>query len=332
MKPVEIIGNEQILDPLREAIEKNALCGCYLIEGPEGSGKKTIAKYLCALLSCERPDPDGRPCFSCRGCENVYAFSHPDLFVIAPEEQASSISVSVVREANRAAASAPISARRRVFLIPEAEKLGVEAQNALLKNLEEPVQNAVYLLLACESSVLLPTVLSRAVRYRTQSLSEEVVLRELTRRFPDADAGERLLAARVCGGALGIAERCLRDPDFRLRRETAQRYLDALCEGADFPRFCAILPPETKRDALKLFYPLLLAALRDALCVKEAKGAAKPVFLETVEPQKFALVSTAKLLGLADQVCELIDPSMQNAHAAGSVALLNSLASAPDGK
>ena len=317
---MQVLGNAHILTPLAAAARAGRIAGAYLLEGPAGSGKKTVAAYLSALFTCPNVTENG-PCFSCRDCENVFYGSHPDVVTLTPEKDREIISVDSVRSANETAQTAPIHAARRVFIIPDAARMNAAAQNALLKNLEEPRSSSVYLLLCEEAAGVLATIRSRCVIYRTELFSETVLAKELSRRHPSASREDVLLAARLSGGALGAALSFFGDKKVGDCRKKVQAYLELICKNAPYEAFCALLGPETKKDFLPLFYRILLSGVRDLICMDHTR-----------ERQFFALGEEPKcekdvrvLMKIASRLCELLDPAMANANVATSIFSLHAI-------
>ena len=134
-----------------------------VIEGAPGSGKRTLAREAAAMLLCRRPgDSRQTPCGSCPSCHKMNKGIHPDLTEVLPEGKKQSIGVDAVRQVRENAWIAPHEAERRVFLIPEAQRMTVAAQNALLKLIEEPPAAAYFLFTVPSAGSLLETVRSRA--------------------------------------------------------------------------------------------------------------------------------------------------------------------------
>lgn len=229
--------------------------------------------------------------------------------------------MEVVRLANRAALTAPIHAKKRIFIVPEAQKLSPAAQNALLKNLEEPRGDALYFLLCPDACDLLATIRSRAVIYRTQPIDETTVREYLARHCPDADDQNLRAAAALCGGAIGKALEFIRERDLFKVRQSALKYLELMMRGAGFDELCAALPLDTKKDTLPLLYRMLLSGLRDALCAAEGVSA-REFFLpgEMIECR----VSARKLSRVVDVLLELSDSSMANVGVATALLRLHS--------
>ncbi|HBB79504.1 MAG TPA: DNA polymerase III subunit delta', partial [Pseudomonas sp.] len=135
----------------------------YLLHGPAGIGKRDFAERLMALLLCQRPSLEGA-CGACRGCQLLAAQTHPDHYILEPEEVDKAIRVDQVRDLVDFITQTAQLGGRKVVLLEPAEAMNINAANALLKSLEEPAGNTVLLLVSHQPSRLLPTLKSRCVQ------------------------------------------------------------------------------------------------------------------------------------------------------------------------
>lgn len=158
----EIAGCEQITGTLLYSIQHDRVSHAYLLAGPEGSGKEALARALAIALLCSAP-VKGDACGCCRSCRQVENHNHPDLHFLQPS--GSSIKIEQIRSVLRRASFRSYQGGRQVFLIKQAEFMTVEAANCLLKTLEEPARDTVFILLASRPQALLPTVLSRCQQH-----------------------------------------------------------------------------------------------------------------------------------------------------------------------
>lgn len=200
------LGNHDLKRRLSASFQAGRTSHCYLLCGPEGSGKRTLAKILAAALQCEA---DHVPCGRCLPCRKATSGSHPDIITIDDPEK-KTVSVELIRQLQADAYIRPNEGRHKVYLIPRAQDMTENAQNALLKLIEEPPAYAVFLLIACNAEKLLPTVRSRCAELRLEPISQEEALPWLSARFP-AQSRDSLLAAFLrSGGYLGQTEELLR--------------------------------------------------------------------------------------------------------------------------
>lgn len=200
----KLAGNERICRQLRRP---GHLPNTILLAGPQGSGKHTLAVILAQAMVCE--DPDHAPCFRCKGCLNVEKGIHPDVIraeqFIRPEDQDKDIKVDPIRDLRQDAYIRPNQGRRKVYIISRADRMNENAQNALLKLLEEGPSYAAFLLLTDNPMGLLSTIRSRCFRYDMAPVSPSEGLPVLKERFPGRSEEELTTALSQAGGILGQA-------------------------------------------------------------------------------------------------------------------------------
>ena len=169
-----IIGHEWAVKLLQEQIWKGRLRHAYLITGPDGIGRRTLATRLVQAINCRPSTSEGDPCLSCRTCKNIERMAHPDLAIVQAEQRGGVLKVDQVRELQRVLALAPYEASTRAAMLLRFEEANIHAANALLKTLEEPSPSVVILLTAESAETLLPTVVSRCelLRLRPAGLSQ----------------------------------------------------------------------------------------------------------------------------------------------------------------
>ena len=197
-----IVGHRAIVALLERSVERQSLPPTLLFSGPDGVGKRRTAVALAQALNCERPQ-NGDSCGECRACQRIARGVHADVLVVEPGDSGS-IKVDQVRDAIERSAYRPFEGRRRVVIIDPADALISEAQNALLKTLEEPPAGSVFVLTTSVPDVLLPTVLSRSHRLRFGALSAADVASILVAEhgYTPADAHA---AASAADGSVGRA-------------------------------------------------------------------------------------------------------------------------------
>ena len=228
----------------QQAVERGRGGSTLLVHGPAGAGKGSFVDDLLALHFCTDAEPDRRPCNACRGCRDARARSHPDLVIGSPDlwrDQRSS-GESIVAVARRwllDAAGAPIAAARRVVLIEHADRANEQAQNALLKVLEEPTDRHVFILVADEPGALLPTIRSRCQALRVGAVPRKELTAFLmdARRLP-ADQADVL--ARIAGGLTGTALSFADDQGLLTWRRRVQSELLSLLQRGRAERFGSV--------------------------------------------------------------------------------------------
>lgn len=195
----QLLGNSRLKENLCAGIGRGRISHFYLISGPAGSGKRTLAQLLSAAILCVG---ETKPCMRCNHCRKVMADTHPDKITVTDPDH-KNVAVKLVRQMRDDLFVRPNEAEKKIYIFPQ--ELGIEGQNALLKTLEEPPGYGVFILLSDNPEKLLPTIRSRATQLRLSALDADVLKTELRRRFPDADAAALEAAAQRSGGYLGQA-------------------------------------------------------------------------------------------------------------------------------
>ena len=213
-----IYGNQQARARLERAALGDAVSHAWLLTGPAGIGKTTLALEFARLLQCAGRGPaDSEPCGECASCRKIAHGSHPDVTMVEPEKGKRALGIDIVREMIRMASLAPTEGSWRIFVIPEIERMLLPSMNALLKTLEEPAPQVILLLTSSEPETLLPTVLSRCQIVPMLPLSPDEVARALTERWQVPDKEARALAG-LANGRLGWAVRAAEKPELRDQR------------------------------------------------------------------------------------------------------------------
>ncbi|MDO4619837.1 MAG: DNA polymerase III subunit delta' [Lachnospiraceae bacterium] len=199
-----ITGHGEVIRHLRNAIASDRISHAYLITGEAGSGKRTMADALAAALVCTSPTPDHDACGECLACRKLRSHNHQDVIRIE-HEKPGVITVDEVRsQLVGTIGLRPGESGRKVYIVPDAEKMNPQAQNAILKTIEEPPSYAVIILLAESEEALLPTILSRCVRLPLMPLADRLVRDYLERELQLPDYEARILTA-AAQGSIGKA-------------------------------------------------------------------------------------------------------------------------------
>lgn len=201
------LGNERLKENLTSSLSRGRVSHFYLISGPEGSGKHTLARLLAAAILCKEPH---RPCCRCAPCRKALENNHPDVITVDDPEH-KNVAVKIVRQAREDIFIRPNESDYKIYLFPQ--EMGVEGQNALLKILEEPPSYGVFILLTDNPEKLLPTVRSRCTELALQALPADTLRKALLREFPNAAREDIDGAIARSGGFLGQARKLLEEGD-----------------------------------------------------------------------------------------------------------------------
>ena len=210
-----LIGLDGLTETLAGMIRSGRLPHALLFTGPRGGGKNSLARALAAAVNCAATAEDGGPCGVCPPCVKVAKDIHPDLTTIAPSGRSRLIKMEDIQALRGEMAFRPFEGRVKVFIIREADRLGADPGNALLKTLEEPPPDSLLLLTSASEAEVMPTIVSRCLRLRLPPLPPEDILAALAEKKSLHGPPARLLTA-LAAGALGPA--LTLDPDQTLAR------------------------------------------------------------------------------------------------------------------
>jgi DNA polymerase-3 subunit delta' len=246
-----VYGHDWAVQHLRKSLANGRIRHAYLIVGPESVGKDTLARAFTQTVNCTHPDEAARPCGECRACKLIASGNHPD--VVYSELDAGALKIEEVRTVAGKIALKPYEARYRVAIFRDFDKARPQAQDALLKTLEEPPPAAILILLAPSTDSLLSTITSRSQVLSLRPASVEV-LREALVNHRGANKEEADLLARLSSGRVGWAIRALEDPSMLEQRTEALNLLDEVVKSNRAKRFD--IAEGLSKDKLAL-YPLL---------------------------------------------------------------------------
>lgn len=252
----DILGQGWAISLLRRTIETNRIPHALVFTGPKGVGRFLTATTVAKALNC-LGDVQGDCCDRCLSCTKIAKGVHPDVHLLAPE--GSSLKIDQVRGLNQEVTLRPYEGRRKVFILDQAETMTEQAQNALLKTLEEPPGRAVLVLIAPEVSALLPTLASRCSQIRFGPLPENVVAARLQEE--GCDDTESHFLASLAGGSLGRAQELRTSPLQEIRGLVEETF--ALPTGKILPVLDLAERVVRQKETLSLFLEALLAWCRD---------------------------------------------------------------------
>ncbi len=245
---------------LDRAISDDRPAQAYLISGPPHIGKTTLARAFALALNC-RSDASARPCLRCRSCQLIMSGKYPDVQLIAPDGLR--LKIDQVRALQHDLALRPVEGRYRVAIFDQFETATTEAQNALLKTLEEPPDYAVLILLAADPELLLPTIVSRCQQLPLRPLTTTQVNEALIKTW-GVETRQANMLAHLAGGRLGWAVTAANDPAILQDRA---RYLNDLVMLLKADRVARFNYAEivTKKDNVREVLDLWRTWWRDVL-------------------------------------------------------------------
>ncbi len=295
-----LLGNRQLKANLAASLQKKHISHFYLISGPRGSGKHTLAKLLSAAILCE---DEAAPCLTCRNCRRVMEDNHPD-FITVQDPEHKNVAVKIVREFREDMFVLPNESDHKIYLFPQ--DLGTEGQNALLKILEEPPAYGVFLLLTDNPEKLLPTVRSRCTELKLQALPPEILHKQLMRDFPESEDADLQAAAARSGGFLGQARELLKEGTQAAPQ--TEGFVRALCEKDTLLLVQTLAPMERlKRDALSPLLQSWTELTEEALACRSGAPAISPL-----ARQLAARRSSAELYHILSRLKTAADYTLSN--------------------
>ncbi len=210
--PSTIPGQDHIKNHFKNAVASHKISHAYILSGERGTGRSSLADTFAMTLLCERHG--ATPCLECHSCKQALSGNHPDLIHVT-HEKPGSIGVDDIRsQVNDTIVIRPYSSDYKIYIIDEAEKMTIQAQNALLKTIEEPPSYAVIILITTNLNTFLPTILSRCIQLKMRPLDEMTIQNYLSANFSVPETKAEVYAA-FSRGNIGKAIDMARSEDFQ---------------------------------------------------------------------------------------------------------------------
>lgn len=276
----DIIGQEQMKEHLMGAIEHGKVSHAYLINGERSSGKEFIAKVFAKALQCEEGGVE--PCGKCHSCKQAESGNQPDIIFVT-HEKPNSFGVEDIRtQINQDIMIKPYSSKYKIYIMNEAEKMTVQAQNALLKTLEEPPAYAVIILLTTNVEAMLPTILSRLVVLNMKPVGDQLVKDYLMKevKVPNYKADICVAFAR---GNLGKAKLLAASEEFDKVKEEAVALLKNIRNMEIQDVMQAIKKIGEYKLEINDYLDIMAVWYRDALLFKATNDANHLIFKEEIQ-------------------------------------------------
>ncbi|WP_346911189.1 DNA polymerase III subunit delta' [Faecalicatena orotica] len=183
----DVVGHKNIIQYIGNAVKTDKVSHAYILNGEKGSGKKLLASLFAMSLQCQDREEDGDACGKCQSCKQTVNNNQPDIIKVT-HEKPSTISIDDIREqVNNDIVIKPYSSRYKIYIIADADMMTVQAQNALLKTIEEPPEYAVIMLLTENAEILLPTIRSRCVMLKLRNIKDQLVKKYLMEQMEIPD-------------------------------------------------------------------------------------------------------------------------------------------------
>lgn len=274
-----IIGHEQIKEHLQNAISMNKVSHAYIFNGPDKSGKMSLAKSFAMALQCEQQSTEG--CMKCHSCKQALSGNQPDIIYLT-HEKPNTISVDDIRkQINSDIQIKPYASPYKIYIIDEAEKMNQQAQNALLKTIEEPPAYVVILLLTNNADTFLPTILSRCIILNLKMVPSDIIRNYLMEEYQVPDYKADVCAA-FSQGNVGKAIQLASSEDFNEIKNSALQLLKRIKDIELYEMIEAIKQISKYKLEINDYFDLMLIWYRDVLLYKATSDANSLIFRDEV--------------------------------------------------
>ena len=295
----DIVGHEQIIEHLQNAITMDKVSHAYILNGPDKSGKMMIAEAFAQTLQCEAVNKKleelagetgserienkftAEPCMECHSCKQAAGKNQPDIIYVS-HEKPNTISVDDIRtQLNNDIVIKPYSSKHKIYIVDEAEKMNQQAQNALLKTIEEPPAYAVILLLTINAESFLPTILSRCVTLNLKAVPDEKIKKFLMAHYqiPDYQAD---VCAAFSQGNVGKAIQLASSEEFGELKASVLQLMKRLEDIDLYEMTAAVKQIAEYKLTVNDYFDLMMIWFRDVLYMKATNDVNGLIFKDEV--------------------------------------------------
>lgn len=264
---MKLLGKEKLVKYFEQAIKADTVSHLYILEGEKGIGKKTVAGYLASKIHCTG---ENTPCGVCSACRKHMSSNHPDFITVAREKDKASIGVEAIRDVVLDMHVKPLLADRKIYVIYEGELLSAQAQNALLKILEEPPEYIMIFLLTTSLDALLKTVISRGVTIKIDRCSSAQMKEYIVTTYPEVQNQADVICS-FAGGVIGVANDMAEGRGVLSVREELYKLLPSLVGTSKSTIYSILSCFEKNKENISVLLDLFHLWLRDAVVIKTAE-------------------------------------------------------------
>ena len=328
-------GNTETKKHLAGAILDDLFAHAYIIEGPRGCGKHTLALQLAAALNCQNRASASFPCGSCSNCSRIFKKNFVDIHYLSKKEGKSTIGVEEIRTMREDIYLSATESCFKIYIIEEAQTMTPQAQNALLKIFEEPPSGVVIFLLCDNMQQILSTIKSRAQLIRMQRLTDDAVRNALLAdpafsSIEKTDPNAFISAVQLSQGSIGRAKEFLSEDQRSVvsgSRKMSKALLSLLVPSKNkFALYSAIQSLPQKRNEFAPVARMVLDGLRDLILSKYSERAPLLFFTDKKEVENLAMkIGQARLLRFYDAFSSAVEKSEKNANMNATLAELCSV-------
>lgn len=276
----DVVGHTEIIQYIKTAVGQGKVSHAYILNGERGSGKKLLANLFAQTLQCEKGGEEA--CYECHSCRQAISGNHPDIILVS-HEKPNTISVDDIRtQINEDIQVKPYSGKYKIYIVPEADLMTVQAQNALLKTIEEPPSYAVILLLTENAQSLLPTICSRCVMLKLRNIKDRLVKKYLMEelQIPDYKAD---VCTAFAQGNIGRAVMLANSEHFNELKDEAVQLLKCVDTMELNELVEAVKRVSVYKIEITDYLDILMIWYRDVLIYKATKNIDRVIFGEQID-------------------------------------------------
>ena len=279
----DVVGHNDIITYIQNSIANDQVSHAYIINGERGSGKKLLAKLFAMTLQCEEHGKD--PCNLCHSCVQAQSNNHPDIIWVN-HASPNLIKVQEVREqVVETVEIRPYQSPYKVYIIPQADLMNEQAQNAILKSIEEPPEYVVFLLLTDNAEKLLPTIRSRCIMLKLRNIKDELIRKYLAEKL-GADEQMAAICAAYAQGNLGKAIALASSDHFNAIRDEVLHLMNYIHDMKVAEIVEAVKRSAVYKVEVEDYLDLVTVWYRDVLLYKATKDIDKLVFSDQISAVK----------------------------------------------
>ncbi|MGN0480414.1 MAG: ATP-binding protein [Lachnospiraceae bacterium] len=298
----DIIGNDKVIEHLQNAIKLNKVSHAYILNGDKGCGKKTIASIFAKTLQCSEGGKTA--CGNCTSCRQSDSGNQPDIKWVT-HEKPGVVGVEDVRQQLVGDMQIkPYSSRYKIYIIDEAEKMNIQAQNAILKTIEEPPAYGIIILLTTNADLFLPTILSRCIRLDVKPVNTGLVEKYLEQNCK-VSTYKAHFAANFAQGNIGKAEKIATSPDFEQLKDTMLHLVKYIDDMTFSEMMAGVKAVNEYKLSIEDFLDMMALWFRDVLIFKSTSDTNLIIFRDEINDIA-RLASLGSYEGL-EQILEALD-------------------------
>lgn len=297
---MRIYGNTLITDTFQNMLKKDRMAHSFLIYGEKGLGKKTMADWLAMSLVCEN---ENSPCGTCRSCTNARNHIHPDIIYAEHSGKMGGFSVDTVRNICSDAYIKPNNTDRKIYIFTDADNITVQAQNSLLKLIEEPPAYAYFIFTAADRNVILETIRSRIISLSASEVTRDDAAKALADRgISQSDAQN---AVSVFGGNIGKCIDYIESEQMKTSVDLTKKITDCIINRDEYSLLKALTDASADKSLLKNVLEMSDRIIRDALAVRYSPDSVTGCYSEGASKLSSVLTLSS---------CERIHEAVDRAH------------------